>query len=50
MTFFNLAMLGGAAALAIPLVIHLLSRSRFQVVPWGACICLSRWSASIAAR
>lgn len=36
MTFFNLAMLGGAAALTIPLVIHLLSRSRFQVVPWGA--------------
>ena len=36
MTFLNTILLGGAAALAIPLVIHLLNRSWFQVVSWGA--------------
>lgn len=36
MTFINLLLLGGAAAAAIPLVIHLLNRSRYRVVQWGA--------------
>lgn len=36
MTFLNLALLAGAAAFVVPLVIHLLNRSRFQVVPWAA--------------
>src|SRR3954471_5443842 len=34
--FFNLAMLAGLAAVAIPPVIHLLNRRRYQVVDWGA--------------
>ena len=36
MTFLNLALLGGVAALAIPIIIHLFHKSRFQVVKWGA--------------
>ena len=36
MTFLNLALLGGVAALAIPIIIHLFHKSRFQIVPWGA--------------
>ncbi len=36
MTFLNLILLGGAAAFAIPLIIHLLNRRRLQVVHWGA--------------
>jgi hypothetical protein len=36
MMFFNAILLGGIAALAIPLVIHLLNRSRYRVIPWGA--------------
>ena len=36
MTFLNVALLAGAAAFAVPLIIHLLNRSRFQVVPWAA--------------
>ncbi len=36
MTFLNVALLAGAAAFVVPLVIHLLNRSRFQVVPWAA--------------
>ncbi len=36
MNFLNLALLGGAAALAIPIIIHLFHKSRFQVVKWGA--------------
>lgn len=36
MTFLNLILLGGAAAFAIPLIIHLLNRRRLQVVDWGA--------------
>ncbi len=35
-TFLNLMMLGGAAALSIPIIIHLFNRSRFRVVRWGA--------------
>jgi hypothetical protein len=36
MTFLNFALLAGAGALAIPVVIHLFHRSRFRVVEWGA--------------
>jgi hypothetical protein len=36
MTFLNAALLAGMAAFVVPLVIHLLNRSRFQVVPWAA--------------
>jgi hypothetical protein len=36
MTFLNAALLAGMAALAVPLVIHLLSRRRFTPIPWGA--------------
>lgn len=36
MSFLNWIMLGGVAALSIPLVIHLFNRSRFRVVQWGA--------------
>src|SRR5438876_4739718 len=34
--FLNALMLFGLAALAIPPLIHLLNRRRFQVVDWGA--------------
>lgn len=36
MTFLNAFMLGGILALGVPLLIHLLHRSRVRVVPWGA--------------
>ena len=36
MTFLNAALLGGVAALAIPILIHLFHKSRFKVVQWGA--------------
>lgn len=36
MSFLNLALLGGAAAFLVPLVIHLLNRSRHQSIDWGA--------------
>ena len=36
MTFLNWILLGGTLAFSIPLIIHLLNRSRFQVVEWGA--------------
>ncbi len=36
MSFLNAILLGGAAALLAPLWIHLLNRSRFQTVDWGA--------------
>src|SRR5215218_3247386 len=36
MTFLNAALLAGAAALAIPILIHIFHKSRFQVVKWGA--------------
>jgi len=36
MAFVSTAMAFGVAAFAIPLVIHLLNRNRFQVVRWGA--------------
>jgi hypothetical protein len=36
MTFLNVILLFGIAAAGIPLLIHLLHRSRFRVVKWGA--------------
>lgn len=36
MSFLNLALLGGLAAVAIPIIIHLFHKSRFRVVRWGA--------------
>ena len=36
MSFLNVMLLGGASALLAPLLIHLLNRSRFQTVDWGA--------------
>lgn len=36
MTFLNWAMLAGMAAVAIPIIIHLLNRRRATVVDWGA--------------
>lgn len=36
MMFLNALLLGGAAAAAIPLIIHLLNRTRFKVLDWGA--------------
>src|SRR5947209_5194642 len=34
--FLNILMLAGLAAVAIPPLIHLLSKRRFEVVDWGA--------------
>lgn len=36
MGFLNAALLLGALAFLVPLVIHLLNRSRFQTIDWGA--------------
>ncbi|MEX2671720.1 MAG: BatA domain-containing protein [Phycisphaeraceae bacterium] len=36
MTFLNAMLLGGVAALAVPLIIHLFNRRRFRKVEWGA--------------
>ena len=36
MNFLNAALVAGAAALAIPILIHLFHKSRFKVVKWGA--------------
>lgn len=36
MTFLNLSMLIGLAALAVPVIIHLLNRSRPRPIEWGA--------------
>jgi hypothetical protein len=36
MTFLNWAMLAGLAAVAIPIIIHLLNRHRATLVDWGA--------------
>lgn len=36
MNFLNVALLGGIAAFSIPLIIHLLNRSRFKTLDWGA--------------
>ncbi|MFP6901963.1 MAG: BatA domain-containing protein [Opitutales bacterium] len=36
MTFLNFALAFGAAAVVIPLIIHIFNRSRFRIVNWGA--------------
>lgn len=36
MLFLNVILVGGAAAAVIPLIIHLLNRTRFRVLDWGA--------------
>jgi von Willebrand factor type A domain/Aerotolerance regulator N-terminal len=36
MSFFNVMMLAGLAAVAIPPIIHFLNRRRYEVVDWGA--------------
>ena len=36
MTFLNMALAFGAVAFSIPLIIHILNRSRFKTVEWGA--------------
>ncbi len=36
MSFLNLSLLAGTAALAIPILIHLFHKSRFKIVKWGA--------------
>ena len=36
MSFLNAILLGGIAALAIPIIIHLFHKSHFRVVRWGA--------------
>ena len=36
MTFLNVGLAFGAVAFAIPLIIHLLNRSRFRTIQWGA--------------
>lgn len=36
MTFLNGILAFGAAAFTVPLLIHLLNRSRFRTIPWGA--------------
>lgn len=36
MIFLNFALLGGIAALSIPVIIHFFHKSRFEVVKWGA--------------
>ncbi len=36
MNFINMALLGGMAAVSIPIIIHLFHRSKFRVVNWGA--------------
>ncbi|MHC4405689.1 MAG: BatA domain-containing protein, partial [Planctomycetota bacterium] len=36
MTFLNGVLAFGAGAFALPLLIHLLNRSRFRTIPWGA--------------
>ncbi|MDZ4849027.1 MAG: BatA domain-containing protein [Pirellulaceae bacterium] len=40
MTFLNASLLFGAAAFSVPLIIHLLNRSRFKSVDWGAMLFL----------
>jgi Aerotolerance regulator N-terminal/von Willebrand factor type A domain len=39
-SFLNLPMLAGLAAVAVPIILHLLNRQRFRVVPWGAMMFL----------
>ena len=34
--FLNVAMLAGLAAMALPVLAHLISRRKFDIVQWGA--------------
>ena len=36
MIFLNIILLGGAAAITIPIIVHLINRNRHKIVPWGA--------------
>ncbi|MCA9194099.1 MAG: BatA domain-containing protein [Planctomycetales bacterium] len=36
MSFLNISLLFGALAIAAPIIIHLLSRTRFRTIDWGA--------------
>jgi len=36
MTFLNMMLLGGVLAGAIPIIIHIINRNRFRLLPWGA--------------
>ncbi len=38
--FLNIIMLAGVGGAAVPLVLHLLSRARYKVAPWGAMVFL----------
>src|SRR3954447_8601158 len=40
LTFSNTALLIGLAGTVVPLVLHLLSRTRYQTVDWGAMVFL----------
>ena len=42
MSFLNIALLGGVLAFNIPLIIHLLNKSRFTRVDWGAMFLLEQ--------
>jgi len=42
MTFLNLALLGGLLAFNVPLIIHLLSKSRYKQIDWGAMFLLEQ--------
>ena len=46
MTFLNSILLFGAAAAAIPIIIHILNRRRARVVDWGAMMFLAESVAS----
>ena len=39
-SFLNPLMLAGLAAIAAPIILHLLNRQRFRIVPWGAMMFL----------
>lgn len=38
--FINIAMLAGVAGAAVPVIIHLINKSRYRVQPWGAMLFL----------
>jgi hypothetical protein len=45
--FLNLSMLAGVAGALVPLVLHLLSRSRYRTVDWGAMMFLDAAEARV---
>ena len=48
--FLNVTMLAGIAGALLPLVVHLLSRSRYRTVDWGAMIFLQGAEARVLQR